>query len=243
MKIDIEMESFKEPTIKRFNKKMKTTSSIVRRCKCVQVFAIMFFFVGIAVICSCNDRETYADQKKRERAAIAQFIESRGIKRITEQEFREQNFTTNVEENQFVEFRSTGVYMQIVRKGTGSPLADGETATVLCRFNEYNLLTDSLQLSNNVLMYQGDFDKFSVTNTSGTYKATFVSGVMPTWYGSQAVPAGWLTPLPYINLCFPDNIDEEIAKVNIIVPHTQGHSKASAGVYPCYYELTYQRGR
>ena len=133
--------------------------------------------------------------------------------------------------------------MQIVRKGTGKPIGDGEKPTmVLCRFDEYNLLTDSLQLSNNVLIYAGDYDKFSVKNTSGTYSASFVYGVMMTWYKSSSVPAGWLAPLPYINIGRQDSEDSEVAKVNIIVPHTQGHKSASAGVYPCYYEITYQRG-
>ena len=37
--------------------------------------------------------------------------------------------------------------------------------------------------------------------------------------------------------------EDEIAKVNIIVPHSQGHQSAVTGVYPCYYEITYQKGR
>ena len=210
-----------------------------------QVVKSILIITFLISIIACHDRETYADQKKREHTAIEQFIISKGIKKITEQEFREQGFTTDVEQNQFVEFKNTGIYMQIERKGCGEILKEGSGATVLCRFDEYNLLTDSMQLSNNLLIYGGDFDKFFVQNVNETYKAYFISGVMMTWYKSTSVPAAWLTPLPYINLGYPDpkKPEEEIAKVKLIVPHTQGHSSASAGVYPCYYELTYQRAR
>ena len=203
---------------------------------------ILFTVVVAMTFFACHDNETYADQKKKESAAISQFIQKKGIKKISEKQFIEQGYTTDVSKNEFVEFSSTGIYMQIVRKGTGKPIGDGEKPTmVLCRFDEYNLLTDSLQLSNNVLIYAGDYDKFSVKNTSGTYSASFVYGVMMTWYKSSSVPAGWLAPLPYINIGRQDSEDSEVAKVNIIVPHTQGHKSASAGVYPCYYEITYQR--
>ena len=62
-------------------------------------------------------------------------------------------------------------------------------------------------------------------------------------YSSAAVPSGWLVPMAYINLGRPASEDDEIAKVKLIVPHTQGQSNASQNVYPCMYELTYERGR
>jgi len=36
---------------------------------------------------------------------------------------------------------------------------------------------------------------------------------------------------------------EGVAKVRLIVPSAQGTAIASGAVYPCLYELTYQRGR
>lgn len=200
--------------------------------------------VGVMLMASCDNNETYADQKKRERAAISKFIANNGIVTISEAEFKANGNTTNVAKNEYVLFSSSGVYMQIVRKGTGEPLQNGESATVLCRFSERNLLTDTLQLTNNVLYYSAIVDKMNVTNTSGSFTASFdtSSSVMYSAYGSASVPAGWLVPFTYINL---DRHSEgsEIAKVNLIVPHTQGHQYASSGVYPCYYELTYERGR
>jgi len=50
-------------------------------------------------------------------------------------------------------------------------------------------------------------------------------------------------PLTYINLGRPINEGDEIAKVRLIVPHTQGQAYASQNVYPCLYDITYERGR
>ena len=135
--------------------------------------------------------------------------------------------------------------MQIVREGCGEKIKDGETTTVLCRFTERNILTDSLQLTNDVLSFSSIVDKMTVTNTSGTFTASFIKNqsVMAMFYGSTSVPSGWLVPFTYIKVGRQENADEEIAKVNLIVPHTQGHQYASSGVYPCYYTITYERGR
>lgn len=205
---------------------------------------ILFALAAIFTLMSCDDTESYADQKKKERAAINSYITKNKIKVISESEFFEQDTTTDVSKNEYVLFDNTGVYMQIIREGCGEKLKDGETATVLCRFTEWNLLTDSLQLTNDILGLASQVDKMSVKNISGTFKASFVAGssVMCTMYGTTSVPSGWLVPLTYIKLGRPSNPDEEIAKVKLIVPHTQGHQYATSGVYPCLYEITYQRG-
>ena len=138
--------------------------------------------------------------------------------------------------------------MQIVRNGCGEKIKDGETATVLCRFTEKNILTDSIQLSNDILQYNSIVDKMSVTNTSGAFTASFIYGesVMNWVYGSSSnttVPTGWLVPLPSIKVGRPVAITDEIAKVKLIVPHDMGQSYATSSVYPCYYIVTYERGR
>lgn len=200
---------------------------------------------ALFTLMSCDDTESYADQKKKERSAIRNYIAKENIKVITEKEFHAQDSTTDVSKNEYVLFETTGVYMQIIREGCGEKLKDGETATVICRFKEWNLLTDSLQLANNIENSSLNFpDLMSVKNTSGTFKASFIQGssVMYSIYGSGSVPAGWLAPLSYIKIGRPAKPGEEIAKVKLIVPHTQGHQYASSGVYPCLYEITYQRG-
>ena len=200
---------------------------------------------ALFTLMSCDDTESYADQKKKERSAIRSYIAKENIKVLTEKEFHAQDSTTDVSKNEYVLFETTGVYMQIIREGCGEKLKDGETATVICRFKEWNLLTDSLQLANNIENSSLNFpDLMSVKNTSGTFKASFIQGssVMYSIYGSGSVPAGWLAPLSYIKIGRPAKPGEEIAKVKLIVPHTQGHQYASSGVYPCLYEITYQRG-
>lgn len=204
----------------------------------------MALFAAVTVI-SCDDTETYAEQKDRERAAISRFIADSAINVITETQFAEQGYKTDLSKNQFVLLKNSGVYMQIVREGCGEKIKDGETTTVLCRFSERNILTDSLQLTNDVLSFSSIVDKMTVTNTSGTFTASFIKNqsVMAMFYGSTSVPSGWLVPFTYIKVGRQENADEEIAKVNLIVPHTQGHQYASSGVYPCYYTITYERGR
>lgn len=206
----------------------------------------LLFGLGIMIAAaSCSDTETYADQKEAELKAIKKYLSDSSVTVISEEKFFGQDSTTDVSKNEFVLFESSGIYMQIIRKGCGSKIVNGETASVLCRFTEWNLETDSVQLSNNVLSYSSLIEKFIVKNSSGTFEGSFVSGssVMYSVYGSQAVPGGWLVPLTYINIGRPTKEGDEIAKVKLIVPHTQGQYYASQNVYPCLYEITYQRGK
>lgn len=197
------------------------------------------------MLVSCNDYETYAEQRDRENSAISRFIRDSSITVINESQFAEQGYTTDLDKNEFVLMKSSGVYMQIVRDGCGEKIKNGETTTVLCRFTERNLLTDSIQLTNDILAFASIPEKMSVTNTNGTFSASFdtSSSLMYTFYSSASVPSGWLIPLNYIKVGRQVSPDDEIAKVNLIVPSTQGHQYASSGVYPCYYTITYEKGR
>ena len=194
---------------------------------------------------SCNKQETYADQKKQENAAINEYLAKNNVKVISEETFAAQNYTTDTTKNEFVLFDSNGIYMQIRRKGCGEKIkADGKPRDVLVRFDEYNLLTDSLQLSNNVLYYSSLVEMMTVTNISGTFTGSFdaENSLMYSAYGSQSVPSGWLYPLTYVNVGRPTNEDDEISKIRIIVPSSQGQAYASQYVYPCLYDLTFQLG-
>lgn len=206
---------------------------------------IILLFLGLSFLWSCNDTETYAERKAKERAAIGKYIADSAVNVISEAKFKANGYKTDVSKNEFVLFESNGVYMQIVRQGCGEKLKDGETAYVLCRFTERNLLTDSIQLSNDVLAYSSLVDKMNVKRSLGTFTASFVtsSSVMYSVYGSASVPSGWLVPLAYIKLGRPATADEKIAKVRIIVPHSQGQQYAMQSVYPCLYDITYERGR
>lgn len=205
-------------------------------------FSIWLIAVAAIVLCSaCNDHETYADQKKKERSAINQYLADSKINVISESTFKQNGYVTDVSKNEYVLFDNTGVYMQIVRMGCGEKIKDGETVSVLCRYNEYNLFTDSLQTTNNVLYYSSRPDKMSVTKNSGTFTATFSYGAMVDFYGTS-VPSGWLVPFAYINVGRPIEETDEVALVKLIVPHSEGQRMATASVYPCYYEITYERG-
>ena len=185
---------------------------------------ITFLLVVMAAVLafsSCNKSETYADQLERENNAINAFIVKKGINVISEGQFASQGNTTDVTKNQYVHFSNTGVYMQIVEKGTGEPVRKGETATVLCRFTEWNLIRDTLQLSNQFLVFGPKVDD--------AYKST-------------SVPGGWLVPMPYVRLGRLSSATSKLAHVKLIVPSQQGQINASQAVYPCFYDLTFQRG-
>ena len=62
-------------------------------------------------------------------------------------------------------------------------------------------------------------------------------------YNKTSVPSGWIVPLSYVNLGRQVSADEGIAKVRLIVPHSQGQTDATSNVYPCFYEITYQEMR
>lgn len=209
---------------------------------------LLLALVVLTVFAACNDEESYADQKKEERSAIARYIADSSVTVINEATFAAQGYTTDVSKNEFVLFASSGIYMQIVRKGCGSPIANGKTVTVLCRFTERNLKTDSVQLSNEQdSRWDAVVDKMTVTRNSADYTGYFVKGesLLQAAYGnsSTAVPQGWLMPLGFINVGRPAKAGDEVARVRIIVPHDKGHAYATRYVYPCLYDLTYELGR
>lgn len=212
---------------------------------------------------SCSDEETYAEQKEKERDAIAAFV-ARDIAIVSgegdtaiyvgrmnvigENQFYAQGSMTSVERNEYVLFNNTGVYMQIVRQGAGEKLKSGESKQLLCRYIEFNIMRDSIQTRNDVLYWATRPDIIDVSNSYGTFTASFNTalnggGAMYSYYASTSVPAGWLVPLTYINIGRQTTEEEGIAKVRLLVPHTQGQSDATSNVYPCFYEITYQEMR
>ena len=208
---------------------------------------ISLVLMSVFAMTSCRDTETYAERLDKERAAISKYLNDSAVTVISETQFAKQNYTTNVRKNEFVLIASNGVYMQIVREGCGEKIQEGKTVNVLCRFRERNLMTDSIQLSNDYGVSSASFpEKMSVRNTSGTFTAAFVGGKrspMVHANGSTSVPSGWLTPLSYIKVGRQAAANEEIAKVRLIVPATQGQYHASKNIYPCLYDITYERGR
>lgn len=212
---------------------------------------------------SCNNGETYAEQKEKETTAIKSFLgrnicvrDGDGnivcnvgkITSISEEQFQDQGYTTDLDKNEYVLFGNSGVYMQIVREGVGEKLEKGKTARVICRFIEFNILGDSIQLRNDVNDWHNNPDIMKISNNSGSFTANFDTeinggGAMYVRYGSTSVPSGWLIPFSYIRIGRQDSEDGGIAKVRLIVPHSEGQTEATSNVYPCFYEITFQKMR
>lgn len=219
--------------------------------KISQLFAITI--IACLAFISCQDEQTYAEQKEYENACINNFlygncrINTRAIKVISEGDFKAKGETTDTTNNEFVLFASSGIYMQIIEKGTGQnfkKLEDGESADVICRYAEYNINGDSLQsLNDGTFVTSLGCDIMTVRNTSGTFSASFKEGYMSKIYSTTSVPTAWLTPLSYIKLGRLASNDDKLAHVRIIAPHNQGQVHATSNVYACYYDITYQRGQ
>ena len=225
------------------------------------VLCLAMVVTALAVV-SCGQSDTsYAEQKKRESKAIDSFLKRDvvivhdgdtllnigKINPISEEEFVNQDSTTDLERNEYVRFERIGVYMQIVRKGTGSYIGRNETRQVSARFWEYNILGDSLQLSNVNGVYIANPEVMNISNNYGTFSGSYetsssTGSLIYNTYGSSSVIAGWLAAMPYLRLG-RQNGEEGVAKVRLIVPHSQGQVHATTNVYPCFYELVLTGGR
>lgn len=174
---------------------------------------------------ACDDSKTYAEMLEEEDDAIAAFIRDNDIQVISQTEFFNNDSTTDVSKNEYVQL-SSGVYMQIVDKGSDN-LADTvkNNNEILVRFMEYSILDKDTSLSN--LNAVETVDAFKYTITSSSIAAIFTQGYMYSVYG-PSVPAGWLVPLPYVR---------DMAHVKLIVPSKMGHSTAMQYVYPYFYDI------
>ena len=196
-----------------------------------KVFTALWALLAV-VMASCEDYETYAEQKEKERAHINDFIFERGITVIDMETFVANDSTTDVSKNEYVLFEDKGVYMQIVRKGEGEMMQDGDRGVFMARYVEYNIAQGDTISGN---LYASTPDYFTCERNGDTFSASFTQGYMYGIYGS-AVPKGWLLPLSYIT---PGRPNDKAAKVRLIVPHGEGTSNAAQYVYPTYYEITY----
>jgi hypothetical protein len=200
-----------------------------------RIIPFLLAFASVLSFFSCNKGETYADQKKRERQYIDNFISRRGITVIEEATFKAQGNRTNG--NQYVYMNNTGVYMNITRIGAGTPLQNQENTSLYIRFTEINLGDTTKYMSNMYSPY--DPDIMSIKREGTTFTASFTYGGMLASYGAS-VPAGWLVPLNYINVGGA-TATEDVSLVKLIVPHSQGHTVSSGNVCPYYYEISFQR--
>lgn len=214
--------------------------------KIIGAFIVLY---GLTMLFSCDNGETYADMKEREKNAINRFIKDHNIKVISQDQFFAQDSTTNKDENEFVLFNEDGIYMQIWDRGEGKSMVEFAkeqstdstiSKTILCRFIEYDIEGGDTTVTNRYSSSIVDKMLVKYVHRSRRYSASFTEGKMMEKYKSSMVPQGWIKPLDYIRLTRNNG---EIAKVRIIVPHSSGTSNASGYVLPMYYEISYQLGR
>ena len=190
------------------------------------------------VLCSCEDYETYADMKAKEKACIEDLIQSEDISVIDFETFKANGYVTDTakNKNEFVLFKDKGVYMQIVRKGEGRMMESGDRWGVVARYLEVNIETGDT-ISGNLYEDMNELlDFFYITRTDDKFMASFTRGYMQAIYNSSSVPSGWLVPFAYIT---PGRPNDKAAKVRLILPHSESTSLAAQHVFPTYYEITY----
>lgn len=195
---------------------------------------IFVFALFVMSFISCDDTVTYSEMKEKEREAVADYIKSKGINVISYEEFVANDSTTDITKNEYVEVDD--VYMQIIRNPKGEEgsfrIEDDTNCDMLVRYYEYNI-QDGDTISGN--LFSAEPDEMRIENYSGSYRATFTSGMMLAMY-KENVPTGWLVPLRFLHFT---RSQSNLSKVNIIVPHTKGTSNAMMYVYPCLYQITY----
>jgi|SRR5574344_1219849 hypothetical protein len=194
--------------------------------------------IGILFLSACKQEETYAKQKEQEYQDINDFIADNGIQVITMDQFLRDTITNNPfsgpdsTKNEYVLFSDKGVYLQIIQRGTGKLMSDGDRKFMTARYYEYDIAnSDTLTMN----LYNTSPESFYCSRTSDTYTASFISGIMFSSYGS-AVPNGWIMTFPYIKPSF--NGEFSAAKVRLIVSHNQGTQSAALSVNPRFYEIT-----
>lgn len=224
-----------------------------------QIFYLLFIS---CVLQGCNKGITYADQKENEKDDIQSWIVKHDYKIISEEQFYKQDSLTN--ENEFVLLKESGVYMNIIQRGKGKKILDDGRYTIISRYLEIALsgienffvtgdtLSGNMKLRNypvfgpenwGLPQYMAQPDNYILTIDKNNYKASFKENSMMAYvYKTASVPSGWLIPLRFLKPAssIPTLPSEDIAKVKLIVPHSQGSAQAMKYVYPCLYEITYQ---
>lgn len=217
------------------------------------VFLFLSLLTAGSLFQACDNSKTYAEMLEDEKNAVEKFIRDSAIQVISVEEFERNDTVTNLDRNEYVFFSSEGVYMQIVDRGhedidTDETSEDDRTEAekneaakfvdgndICTRYLETDMITREIMAFNVPLPeYMGIPESYSYSLVfryvkKETYSAGRFIETDPTWYGSEAVPQGWLLSLPYLR----DN-----AHVRLIVPSKMGHQKAQQDVTPFYYDIT-----
>ena len=212
------------------------------------IFLFLSLLTAGSLFQACDDSKTYAEMLEEEKDAVERFIKDSAIHVISVEEFERNDTVTKAKVNgdaydEFVFFPSEGVYMQIIDRGT-SDVNDKnaykfEDGNIICtRYEEINI--DSREVAAFNIPLEGFEDAgqlyanpavFRYVKTDTYSAGTFIEMdyVWASFYGSTAVPQGWLLALPYLR---------DMAHVRLIVPSKMGHSSAQQYVVPYFYNIT-----
>ena len=217
-------------------------------------YLILAGLIALFSLQSCDNHKTYGELVDEEQDAIKAFIAKKDIEVISKNEFFANDTVTTG--NQYVFFEDKGIYMHIDFIGEGESILPDGTYDILSRFIEISIddiedmhvqAGDTLVRNMHANEYPGmqlKPEEYKVIiqkqNYSGTFQGT--SLMFQQYDGMTAVPTGWLFPLQFIK---PTRTNEaaKLARVRLIVPHSEGTQFAARFVYPCYYEITYNLGK
>ena len=212
------------------------------------VFLFLSLLTAGGLFQACDNSKTYAEMLEDEKNAVERFIKDSAIHVISVEEFERNDTVTKAKANgdaydEFVFFSSEGVYMQIINRGDYD--ANDKNAykfedrnTICTRYKEINVDTRELAAFNIPVEEYVDAGYLWADPAVFVYvkKETYSAGtfldmgvVWASYYGSTAVPQGWLLSLPYLR----DN-----AHVRLIVPSKMGHQSAQQYVTPFFYDIT-----
>ncbi|MCC8186817.1 MAG: DUF4827 domain-containing protein [Bacteroides sp.] len=207
------------------------------------IFFLLSFCILGSVFYSCDNSKTYAEKLADERKAINKYIADHNIKVIPEEEFLKDT-VTDVSKNEYVYF-DTGVYMQIVDRGT-EEVTDTfrNNDIVLARYVEYSIMTGDTIIDITDTHYGSYPEGFRLVRSGSSISGLFLltePGVYPTLselyyyaygYSITGVMNGWLQSIQFLR---------DKSHVKLIIPSKMGHTYSSAAVYPYYYDVYFQR--
>lgn len=219
------------------------------------VFLFLSLLTAGSLFQACDNSKTYAEMLEDEKNAVNKFIKDSAIHVISVEEFERNDTVTKSKAkgdayDEFVFFSGEGVYMQIIDRGRGeddgTEYTDAEKEkdkfvdrnSICTNYKEINVDTRELAAFNIPIEEYMDAGSLYTNPAVFVYvkKDTYSAGtftemdyVWGQYYGSTAVPQGWLLSLPYLR----DN-----AHVRLIVPSKMGHSSAQQYVTPYFYDIT-----
>ena len=77
------------------------------------VFLFLSLLTAGSLFQACDNSKTYAEMLEDEKNAVNNFIKDNDIRVISEDQFKEKGYQTDLSRNEYVAFSSNGVYMQI----------------------------------------------------------------------------------------------------------------------------------